>query len=204
MSVQRILKRISLIKQRGVTRSARIILDRFALKVLQRFYGFNHWHADAPISARPYRHTVAEMVNVLRPECVVEVGCGLGAILSLAKARSRHGYDLDAGAISAARLIRSRDIIFTYGDMSDVREPHIDVLILVNWIHDFSPSQLEAWLLPLIPRIRYLLLDAIDYKNPVGYRFAHDFAFLNGVAKPVSSRRPDGEGRQFILYQVGQ
>jgi hypothetical protein len=47
-----------------------------------------------------------------------------------------------------------------------------------------------------------LLLDAIDPENPVGYRFAHDFAFLIGLAKPVLTRRVDGEGRRFILYEV--
>lgn len=30
------------------------------------------------------------------------------------------------------------------------------------------------------------------------------FAFLRGVANPVASRRIDGEGRQFILYQAVQ
>ena len=46
-------------------------------------YGFHPWHAAAPLSARPYRRTVAEMVNGVNPEVVVEVGCGLSSILSL-------------------------------------------------------------------------------------------------------------------------
>lgn len=198
----RLRRKARSVRQQGVAHSARIILDRFALRLLQHFYGFNRWHADAPLSARPYRRTVAEMVNGLRPECAVEVGCGLGAVLSLVNARHRHGYDLDAGAIRAARLIRSRDIVFTHGDMSSVREPEIDVLILVNWIHEFSPQQLAIWLQPLMPRTRYLLLDAIDADNPLNYAFKHDFSFLFGTATIVNESRTDGEGRRFLLYKV--
>jgi hypothetical protein len=142
------------------------------------------------------------MVNGVKPEVVVEVGCGLGSILSLVRATTRQGYDVDDGAVRAARMLRSKSINFYCGDMSCVGPAQIDVLILVNWIHDFSPEQLGFWLCPLLPRTRYLLLDAIDTENPAGYRFVHDFAFLQGLAKPVLTKRVDGEGRNFILYEV--
>jgi hypothetical protein len=199
---RRLHRKLQILHQRGVVRSFNILLDSLALKLLQKKYGFHPWHAAAPLSARPYRRTVAEMVNGVKPEVVVEVGCGLGSILSLVQAKTRQGYDVDDGAVRAARMLRSKTINFTCGDMSCVEAAQIDVLILVNWIHDFSPEQLEIWLRPLLPRIRYLLLDAIDPENPVGYRFAHDFAFLIGLAKPVLTRRVDGEGRRFILYEV--
>ena len=199
---QRVRRKIQSVRNRGVARSTKILLDTIALKLLREIYGFHPWHAAAPLSARPYRRTVAEMVNAVNPASVVEVGCGLGSVLSLVRAKSRHGYDLDDAVIRAARMLRSNSIAFTRGDMCSVDESHMDVLILVNWIHDFSPAQLESWLRPLLPRTRYLLLDAIDPNNPLGYRFTHDFAFLEGAAQPVSTRRTDGEGRQFILYQV--
>jgi len=144
MNMQRLQRKLKAVRQQGIARSIRIILDRAALRLLRRLYGFNPWHAESPLSARPYRRTVAEMVNALQPDCVVEIGCGLGVTLSLVNARHRHGYDLDAGAIRAARLLRSHDIVFTHGDMSCVSETAIDVLILVNWIHEFSPQQLTT------------------------------------------------------------
>jgi hypothetical protein len=99
-------------------------------------------------------------------------------------------------------MLRSKTINFNCGDMTCVEAAQIDVLILVNWIHDFSPEQLEIWLRPLLQRTKNLLLDAIDSENPAGYRFAHDFAFMQGLSKPVLTRRVDGEGRRFILYEV--
>ena len=202
MIILRIKRRLQILQNRGFLISIRILIDILALRFLRVFYGFHPWHAAAPISARPYRQTVAHMVNELKPEVVVEVGCGLGAILSLIQAKSRYGFDLDEGAIRAAKILRSKAIAFTKGDISCIGDYKIDVLILVNWIHEISPEQLESWVRPLLPRTKYLLLDAIDKNNPAEYSFMHDFIFLNGLAKSVQTKRADGEGRQFILYKV--
>ena len=186
----------------GLGRAVRIAVDRAALRLLRRRYGFHPWHTEAPLSARAYRRDVARLVNTLHPRTVVEVGCGLGSILSLVEAPARVGYDLDAGAIRAARALRSRRIRFVAGDLSAVAEPAIDVLILVNWIHALSPAALESALLPLLPRTRYLVLDAVDPDGPAGYAYKHDFAFLQGRARCLAVTRPVNEGRTFRVYEV--
>jgi len=198
----RVVRKIKSIRERGLLRSARIATDRLALHALRQIYGFHTWHAEAPLSARPYRRPLADMVNQLKPECVVEVGCGLGVTLALIEAPQRWGYDRDAGAIRAARWLRDKAVRFVEGDLTTVAQDPMDVLILVNWIHDYSPEQLDAWLQPLLPRTRYLVLDAIDPDNPLHYRYAHDFAFLTGRAERMASVRPANEGREFHLYRV--
>jgi SAM-dependent methyltransferase len=197
-----LFKKIKTIKKIGILSALKITLDKFALRVLRLYFGFHRWHVDAPLSARPYRRTVAEMINNINPFSVVEVGCGLGSILSLIKAKYRHGYDIDSGAVGAARILCHRDILFTVGDISSVRELQFDVLILVNWIHDIDPRQLEDWLIPLLPHIHYVLVDTIDESNPLGYKFSHDFRFFSHLAEPVITKRAANEGRRFILYKV--
>ena len=81
-------------------------------------------------------------------------------------------------------------------------EDDIDILILVNWIHDYSAELLNNWLTPLLPHTRYLVLDAINPENPLNYQYAHDFSFLAGRAERIRSVRPENEGRQFHLYKV--
>lgn len=188
----------------GWARSLRVLLDRGALNVLRAIYGFHPWHAAAPLSARPYRHAVATLIAGMTPppRCVVEVGCGLGAILRLAQAEERVGYDIDPGAVRAARFLHGGAIRFVEGGMEAVAEPQIDLLVMVNWIHDFDPGQLLDWLAPLLPRCSYLLVDAIDRDNPHGYRHAHDFAFLQDRVREVRSSRTENEGRRFILFEV--
>jgi len=200
--VKRLFRKLKALRERGVLLSARILADRLALHGLRRVYGFHPWHAEAPLSARPYRLTLAEMINQLVPQCVVEVGCGLGVALALIDAPQRWGYDIDLGAIRAARFLRDKSIHFIEGGLTEVSQDPIDVLILVNWIHDFSPEQLDTWLSPLLPRTRHLVLDAIDPDNTLDYRYMHDYTFLAGRATRLVSVRPASEGRQFHLYQV--
>lgn len=186
----------------GAARAMRIAVDRACLTLLARIFGFAAWHAQSPTSARPYRCVVAGVVNELKPMSVVEVGCGLGAILSLVVAPDRRGFDIDEGVIRAARFLRAPSITFACGDLSMVPREPIDALILVNWIHEVSPIELERHLLPLLGQTRFLVLDAIDQDNDFGYRYKHDFAFLEGHALRRSVTRAEGEGRSYMVYEV--
>lgn len=200
--IKKSIRKINSIRQQGVLLFVRITIDRIALHALRQIYGFHPWHADAPLSARPYRRTLANMVNKLNPNCVVEVGCGLGVTLELIQAQQRWGYDHDAGAIRAGRLLRDKAIKFIEGNLSNVEQDSINVLILVNWIHEYSPEELYAWLKPLLPRTNYLILDAIDLDNDSNYKYKHDFKFLAGHSLCIESVKPENEGRQFHLYKV--
>jgi hypothetical protein len=82
------------------------------------------------------------------------------------------------------------------------REQGIDCLVMINWIHNLQPDQLAECVLPLLPRARYVLLDAIDHDAPPSYRFRHDFGFLAGVTERISVSRAPGEPRSFVLYKV--
>ena len=197
------LRKYRAIRRTGVLLTLRVGVDRLFLTVLQWIYKFHPWHASAPLSARPYRYAVARMVNELRPLRVVEVGCGLGGNLALINAPERFGYDLDDGAIRAARFLhRSKKISFIHGDISTVDVRNIDVLILVNWIHEISPQKLEEWLVPVLPHAGYLLLDAIDPNEPGSYRYKHDFSFLEKRVERLAVTRVSNEGRSFQLFRV--
>ena len=189
------------IRAKGPRRTARIAFDRSVIFALSKIYRFPAaWHP--PTSMRPYRIAVAEAINAMHPKVVCEVGCGLGSILSRVRAPVRIGYDVAPGVLRAASLIRSRSIDFRAGSINAVDLAYIDVLVLVNWIHEVSPQDLEHMLISLLPRTRYLMLDAIDADNAFGYRFKHDFCFLEGKAELLSSTRVEGEGRSFSLYKV--
>ncbi len=190
-----------MIREIGFPRTLRITVDKIALTLLQKVYGFHPVHVITPLSARPYRHIVADLANGLKPRCVVEVGCGLGIILSLIRAPNRFGYDVDEGAIRAARLLRRR-VSFTHGDITTVSQQPIDVLILVNWIHEYSPEQLDIWLSPMLSYTSYLLMDAIDPDGPEGYRYRHDFKFLETRVRRIAVRPVPNETRSIILYEV--
>ena len=127
-----LLRKFKTARRIGLWRSARISIDRVYLRALARIYKFNAWHVEAPTSARGYRNTVADLVNRLSPTTVVEVGCGLGYILSRIDAVQRFGYDVDKGVINAARFIHGKKITFVHGDLSAVSLPRDRSIIVMS------------------------------------------------------------------------
>jgi hypothetical protein len=197
-----LFRKVATARRIGLHRLLRRRIDRIWLGLLARYFGFNAWHARAPFSCRPYKQTVVDLVNGLTPRVVVEVGSGLGDLLSRIDAVERHAYDVDPGVVRAGRFLHGRRVTFVLGDATTVTQARIDVLVMVNWIHNLSPSNLEQLLLPLVARTRYLVLDAIDTDAPGSYRYKHDFAFLDGVAERLSVTRPPDEPRGFHLFRV--
>ena len=198
----RVKNKLHKIKGIGIQRYIQIQIQRSLLSLLQVIYGFDQWHVDSPLLARPYRRIVAKMVNGLAPKSVIEVGCGLGSLLSLIDAPARTGYDCDKGAIRAVRILNTRRICFVHGSIEKIPANRVDVLIMVNWIHDVKPELLHYWLSSLLPNIRFLMVDAIDQFNPLPYAYRHDFAFLQDTCRLLKIERHQGEGRSFLLFEV--
>lgn len=189
-------------RRMGLRRLVRCRFDLLWLRVLQRHFEFDPWHALAPYACRSYKRVVVDIVNRLAPGTVVEIGAGLGELLAHIDAPRRFGYDIDPGVVRAARFLHRRGITFVHGDATQVIEAPIDVLILVNWIHNLSSNELSELLEPLMPRTTYLLLDAIDLDGPSSYRYKHTFDFLSGNADLVSITRAPDEPRSFQLFRV--
>jgi hypothetical protein len=135
---------------------------------------------------------------------VVEVGCGLGDIISNIKSPIRYAIDPDKGAIRAARIVNPlSDIEWIVGDLSEldrVRD-HIDVLLAIGWVHVVSPEYLKKLIAPHYPRIRYIVVDKFnEWDNPP---FKHDFAFLEEIAKCIRVSTPKEDPiRQYLIYEV--
>jgi len=186
---------------REIGRLSGLLADRAALEALRLLFGFASWHAASPDSARPYRKQLAALVNGLEPVCAVEVGCGLGGIISRVNARRRYGLDVDVAVIRAARILHGRSVRFIAGGFDQVPDEKIDVLIAVNWLQAFSPEQVERWINVHLPKVRYLLVDAV-MPGTAGYRFYHDFAFLNGRGTRHSIPAAGEAHREFLLWKI--
>ena len=193
----------------GVWTKLRCRIDRLGLGALRLLFGFDRWHASAPYSCRPYKELVVELANALKPSIVVEVGCGLGDIISRVNAVDLFGIDSDLRVIRAARFLHRGRGFWIHDDGNCIQrvvpqERTIDCLIMVNWIHNLSPERLSELLLPLLPRTRYLILDAIDADGPNSYRHKHDFGFLLAVTRRLSASRVQGEPRSFVVFEVAK
>jgi SAM-dependent methyltransferase len=194
-------------RRAGLWATLRCRSDRIGLHVLRLIFGFDSWHASAPFSCRPYKGIVVGLANALQPSIVVEIGCGLGDIISRVAAIERFGIDADSKVIRAARFLHPGRGRWIHGDEYCIQEVvapgrTIDCLIMVNWIHTLSPERLSELLLPVLPRTRYLILDAIDADGPPSYRYKHNFDFLAALTSRLSVARAPSEPRRFIVFEV--
>jgi SAM-dependent methyltransferase len=179
-------KRIHRLMQLGFIGIANCFLGKIYLRLLSMVFKFDRWHTSAPYSCRPYKSEVVNAANNINPSSVLEVGCGLGEIVSKINSKKCFGIDRDAHVINAAIfLCRKKKIKFFVANLSDVQiisnniGQNIDLLVLVNWPHGCPWSQLYDAVRNLINTlgVSSILIDGInpDVSGYSNYYGAKDF-----------------------------
>jgi len=162
------------VREHGAKATASCIICKLWLKLLTKLFRLRPWVQRAPYACRPYKAEAVRLANSVGPDLVVDIGCGIGDIVSKVRAKRRFGFDRDKASIKAAKWLYRQT---TFGDaaLSDaeivaekVAAP-IDLLIMVNWTHGISFEDMAAGiakLKQLIP-VKYFLIDSInsDWKN---------------------------------------
>lgn len=128
-------------KEVGVGNLVLGCLKVFYYRSLQKRFGFDPWHT-SPYELREYVQAVAAYINRHRPECVVDIGCGLGDLLAHIQAPKRIGVDPGKGEMEAARHLYGRQgIRFVRGSFDEFGEGMaIDYLITLNFMHGSPES----------------------------------------------------------------
>jgi SAM-dependent methyltransferase len=175
---------------------------------LRNKFKFHPWHSSAPFECRSYKQIIVDIANDLNVNVVVEVGCGLGEIVSRVKSNKRYGIDVEKEVISAANHLYSHKVKFLVGSFEkilEIEDSKVDLLICVNWIHGLEPQSLTNSIMNLIDKnkVHYLLFDRIR-KEQANYKFKHDFeAYFGNVTKKISSFQSGKEGvRTLELFEV--
>jgi SAM-dependent methyltransferase len=174
---------------------------RIYLSIFRVYFGFDKWHVTGNIYCRAYKYQVIDLANSINPTSVVEIGCGLGDLITKINAEERIGLDLDLNVIKAAVHLRGDKCKFVSGSFDDAIRYRADLLIMVNWIHDLAPSILANEIKKLSCRYKYLLVDAITSER-AEYKFKHDFDFMMNMGELISRFDCEqSEGRSILLYK---
>lgn len=162
------------------------ILKKKLYKVLRLFYGFGEWHI-SPINEREYAIDVVKYVNslnnkgnfILNNGCIVEIGCGLGEIIGNIRGENKLGYDKKQANIAAAKVLHPNTSFFV-GGFETVRNKEINVLLMVNFIHEIKPCRLKRMLDDIFKRnrVKYVIIDVV---TGVDYKYKHDGNYLLGT-----------------------
>lgn len=179
--------------------------------VLARRYRFDPWHARSPFECRPYKREVVGLVDALRPEVALEVGCGLGEIISRVDCPHRFGFDIDAAVIPAARHLhgdRGRFEVAGIGDAQTIRRTvdrsgGADVLVMVNWAHALAWAELSGHLRALTAAwpIRHLVMDTIVAGTP-GYGHHHTAAQLGELGSMIKDIASSDRVRRLHVVEL--
>ena len=164
--------------------SFKCLASRVYLSLLRLIYGFDNWHVSGNISCRTYKYQVLELVNFVKPNSAVEIGCGLGDLICNIDAPNKIGIDIDKNVIKAAKFLRGSKCSFITGSFDEAKELQADLLLMVNWIHELDTVTLENILNELSCKYRYLLVDTIT-SDRNEYKYKHKFSAINAIGELI-------------------
>jgi len=179
---------------------------RYAL--LARRYRFDPWHANSPYECRGYKREVVQLAESLKPQTVVEIGCGLGEIVSRDRNCRRFGFDIDASVVPAARELHGADSRFECASLTDIEiirntigHSGADLLIMVNWPHSLPWTELALRTNRLTKALslKYLIIDTIAAGIP-GYPHHHSLTELRGLGDVLQGKSSiDGVRTLYVI-----
>lgn len=159
----------------------------FALCVL---FAVDRWHARVVRENCGYFERVRATHRRLAAAVTVEVGCGLGEIISGLDSRLRVGVDRDRNVLRLARVLRGRSIRFLAAAefsaaAAGIASGERACLVMLNWLHACDPAQ-ALGLMGSHARATgatFVVFDII-HAGTAGYRYQHHaqgFAALGSI-----------------------
>jgi SAM-dependent methyltransferase len=178
---------------------------------LAKRHHFDDWHSTAPFECRPYKAEVVKLANSVSAASVLEIGCGLGEIISRVNAERRIGIDINQAVVYAARNLYGNLCTFEVSSLTDIETlrvqcgAHVDLLIMVNWPHLLPWHELSTQIKSIIEcmQIKHIVIDgisdvALDYAHHHG---SQNFGQIGEIVKSV----PASDGvRTLYLLDVRQ
>jgi len=200
-------KKFYRIKVLGISNLFKCFYWRLKLKVLAYKSGLTlyPWHIKVNIYCRPYKWRVIEVANSLNPNSVIDIGCGLGEIISRVKAQYRVGIDIDKSCIYLANKLNKGPIYIegSFDSVLALQVKEIDLLIIVGLIHGISMDTLSFHINQILDSktCKYIITDR--YKEDYPERgIVHDLSKYNKRIKLINAY-DDYEGyRDIMLWRV--
>ena len=162
----------------------RCLMQRIYYRFKFRNYDIYKWHLNGTFFCRRYKRKTVEIINCFNPKIYIDIGCGLGEVLSRVNIESyrKLGYDLDLRLRNLIPLIFKKDFLFfsnenslyKYANKLEHSKDDIIVLSMLNFIHDISEKNLIKIIENHHKNLgRYILIvDNIFVKSKV-YKFNH-------------------------------
>ncbi|WP_022773692.1 class I SAM-dependent methyltransferase [Butyrivibrio sp. AE2015] len=174
--------------------------------LLQKIIGYDLWHVD---TKRSYAIDTVYRINqlIINDEIgdgeIVEIGCGLGDIISSIKTPYKLGVDIDTKCIQGAKILHPFTK-FICGSFGDIIDRNIAVLIILNVFHFIPPDKMYNSLNCLMENneIRRVIVDEVQ--SPP-YQYHYDFMSIMekygyGMEYKSQGYMAEGGSRRKVLH----
>lgn len=184
------------------------LAKRSVYTALRAAYPFDRWHCRIVRENCRYFDSVRALHRELRPDATVEVGCGLGEIISGLESPILIGVDRDAAVIGAARLLRGRRVTFLSVSELERMESLLGqssgpCLLFLNWFHVYRPEEVQEFARAYVRRTNatHVMFDVIN-EGSGGYRFRHSPEVLHDIGSIITVRDAEDGIRRLVALRA--
>ena len=156
------------------------------------------WHLLGTFFCRTYKIESLKIINYLRPDIYIDIGCGLGEILTKVKIppEKKWGYDIDLNLIKVHKIFNKKNFTFfsdekdllSYAKNLRIEKDNCVVVSMLNFSHILSKVDLENIINKYFNAIgKYTLLIDNIYVDSKEYKYNHhEFLYNhNGLIKYI-------------------
>ena len=166
------------------------LLQRLYLRLKLRGHTIDKWHLNGTFYCRKYKLKTLEIINDLSPTLYIDIGCGLGEILSRVNKNIYYkiGYDKDINITQINKEINSNKFkyfakkknLINYIKNLNISQEELKIITMLNFAHNVSPKELKSMLLYYYQKIgKYtLIIDNIFSKESL-YKYNHHDFLIN-------------------------
>jgi len=162
----------------------KIIFSRIVLRIFSIGLKVPKWHLNATFEAREYKSQVIKIANMYDSNYVIEVGCGVGEILSRLNASQKYGLDINMDTLLLCKRLNNNikiiqtDIIKNnikiIEILNSIEQDETILIIMVNWLHQYSENQVKDMLEKILFLNRKIIVIADIYQRKEFSRISHN------------------------------
>ncbi len=162
----------------------KIIFSRIYLRIFSIGLKVPKWHLNATYESRAYKNQVIKICNKYATNYVIEIGCGIGEIISRLNASKKYGLDINNEALIMCKRLDKNiktiqlDIMKNNNKLKKIINSipigeHI-LLIMVNWLHQYSEKEVSNMLNSILCINRKIIIIADIYERKELSKISHN------------------------------
>ena len=158
-------------------------VERIKYKLLFHDLNLDPWHLSGTFYCRNYKIKTLEMINRIKPDYYIDIGCGIGELLNKVKLKStkKFGFDIDERLLSAIKKTNSKFYFstnktkfFNVLNKNITGKNNIIVVSLLGFSHKISDKKLIKLLNELYSNLgSYILITDSFYNKSKEYKYSH-------------------------------